>query len=102
MLLLFILATASAPVDACEIAIPAVVHRILHHQYPNFRIARTTDYDSETLKIERPYHGGSDCIAVAAADYDGNGRQDFAFLITNPRGRTYLLVARNLSSEFAS
>jgi len=93
-----ILAIATPKLDPCEAVVPTAVRRIVRQQFPTFRIARTADYDPETLRLEQRYHGGGKCIAVSSADYDGDNRPDFAFLIANRRGKTFLVVARNLES----
>ena len=54
---------------------------------------RESDYDAETIASERQYHDGSACLGVAAADVNGDGRKDYAFLMASETDSTLVVAA---------
>lgn len=85
--------------DACESLLPPALRDALLKRVPDYRVAHVSDYSKEEVEHEMQYHGGSRCLAVAAADIDGDGRDDFALLITNKEGHTLLMAARNVKER---
>jgi hypothetical protein len=85
--------------DACEAQLPKPVREILPVQFPGYRLASVSDYDKEDIAQHEAHFNGNPCLAVAAADTDGDGFVDFAFFIVDGSKHTLLLAARNLSGK---
>ena len=80
--------------DECEALLPSSLRKAVARAYPRFRPVRVSDYSAEDIRSERQHHHDSPCLGVASADVDGDGRRDFALLITARNGTTHLIAAR--------
>lgn len=95
--LLAILTTSAEGIrapDACSEFLPVSLQSEIARAYPGFRPVRVSDYTEAAIESESKYHAGSPCLGVASADVDGDGRHDFALLITSGNGRTLVIAAR--------
>ena len=83
--------SAEPPVDACRAGIPSSVGRALTRRFPAYRLPLVTDNVDEDVRFNRA-HGGNGCLSVASADFDGDGRKEFAVGLTPRQGDVPLVV----------
>ena len=96
LLALILAAALQAPsgpaADACSVLVSERLEEAVREKFPGYRIARATDYSLEELH-ERGEQKATPCPAVAIADADGNGLQDFALFLTAEGKHLLLAVA---------
>jgi hypothetical protein len=68
--------------DACAALIPTQLKQLIASKYPDSLLPFADQTDSDSLKYSVE-HGGTGCLRVASADVDGDGRLDFAALLTS-------------------
>ena len=78
---------------------PAELKRFIARHYPD----RLLPSAEQTEPADRRYsleHGGTGCLRLAAADVDGDGRTDYAALLTSKTkpSDTYFVVFRHTAS----
>lgn len=103
LLFIFLLACAGAyaqtpTLEPCEAQLPASLREALPKKFPEYRLARVTDYYKESVDQHKTENHGNPCLAVAAADVDGDGFSDFAFFLTQEK-HTVLIAARHVSGK---
>ena len=76
LLLLCFPAAASAAVDRCNGLISAAATEAISRAFPSYRLPQSTDNLEEDIEYNLS-QGGTGCLGVARADFDGDGRQDF-------------------------
>jgi hypothetical protein len=94
-------ASVVAAPDPCQANLPDNVRALILTRFPGYVLPRLTDYDAADLKGESEYHHGDPCLFVESADVDGDGRREFAFLISREQGPTYLVVARRPAQKWS-
>jgi hypothetical protein len=77
--------------DACETLIPVSLKAMIDKAYPGYRPPLVTDNLAEDVDW-RVKQGGSRCLGVAAADFDGDARPDLAIALTARRADAALVV----------
>ncbi len=87
------ISTSPSSVDSCFGLVPTTLHSAIARSYPGYRLVQVSDYHPDTIASERQFHGGSSCLGIAAIDTNGDGLQDFSFLLTSSTGHTLLVVA---------
>jgi len=80
--------------EACAQLVPGSLRKQVAKDYPGFRFIRVDDYTEEDINTESQYHHGSKCIAAASADYFGDRRPSFAFMLMSGDGNLLVMVAR--------
>jgi hypothetical protein len=80
--------------EACAKLMPETLRSQVVKDYAGFRFIRVDDYTEEDIKTESQYHHGSKCIAAASADYFGDKRPSFAFMLISGDGNLLVIVAR--------
>jgi hypothetical protein len=80
-------ADGGTALDPCSEAIPLNLKTALLDRYPKYRLPRSSDQLPEFAKPRRG------CFAVATADFDGDGKSDFALLMPGVSSEDVILVA---------
>jgi hypothetical protein len=71
--------------DICDKKTPAPLKQVLTAKFPGFRLARVSDQDRDAMKASKKA-GGDGCLTVTQGDFDGDGNQDVALLLTKTTG----------------
>jgi hypothetical protein len=74
----------AAETDACLAAVPPSLAEVLRQRFPGFRLPQRSDESRDiprTVAVALRKAGANDCLSVAAGDFDGDGRNDFAVLL---------------------
>jgi len=90
----------SQELDACHKQIPQSLIIELKREYPLYRLVIVSDYAPETIKYEKQYHEGNECLSIISADFDGNSENDFGVLITDNANNEVLIVARSIKNKW--
>ena len=82
--------------DACAALIPTQVKQLIATKFPESALPAADQTDPDLLKYSSE-HGGTGCLRFAFADVDGDGRLDFAALLTSREhpDQTRLVVFRH-------
>ncbi len=83
--------------DSCAAAIPDGLRIAVARQFPGYRLPKESDNLPEDIQYNRDHEGGG-CLGVAAGDFSGNGRGDFAFLLMSKRDVWLTVAVRGSSS----
>jgi len=83
---------ARADANLCTDPLPETLRQDLQARYPGSILPGISDFT--TMHLEPFETIGQQCPALAIADVDGDGAQDFGLLLQLSDGRTVLLVAR--------
>jgi hypothetical protein len=84
--------------DVCASKIPDALKRAIETEFPRYRLPRFNDNLEEDIAANKQ-QGGDGCLGVAAGDFDGDGQDDYAVLLTPPRKGEVLLVAARRSAD---
>ena len=88
----FLLFAASvAAVDSCRRAMPPSLVTAIEKAYPAFRMPREMDNQARDVEYDRQ-SGGSGCLGVASADFDGDGVNDWLLGLSATQGDAALVV----------
>ena len=83
---------STAGSDACASLVPPALRAVLTTAYPDHRLVLGTDHDHYHVQQSRK-NGGSACLGVARADFDGDGKRDLAVLLASAKKMETLLIA---------
>jgi hypothetical protein len=78
--------------DVCDSRIPEDLKRAVAEKFKTYRLPRVSDNLQEDIDYNKQ-HGGDGCLGVAAADFNGDGQQDYGLLLSPPKTDQVLLVA---------
>jgi hypothetical protein len=84
--------SGSVQADVCESRIPEDLKSLVADRFKGHRLPRALDNLQEDIDYNTQ-HGGDGCLGVAAADFNGDGRQDYGLLLSPPKTDQVLLVA---------
>ena len=65
----------------CNTAFPVSLRWAVESRFPSFRLPVVDDNLPYDIEYDKK-HGGDGCLGVAAGDYNGDGQQDRALLLT--------------------
>jgi hypothetical protein len=68
--------------DPCTVAIPPDLANAVQSRFPSFSLPAAADNTAQATEYDRQT-GGDGCLRVASGDYDGDGREDRAVLLTS-------------------
>ena len=88
---LAILMTGGADGDRCMSQVPARLARDIDVKFPGCALPRMDDNLAADIAISRR-HGGNGCLGAACADFDGDGADDIALLLTCAKDEEVLVV----------
>ncbi len=77
--------------DACRNQIPQALGVALQHRFPKRHLPSVSDSSREDVQSNQA-RGGSGCLLVARADFDGDGREDIAIGLPPRTGRAPLVA----------
>jgi len=80
----------TATTDPCRTKIPDSITRLLMQRFSNYRLPLLTDSEDSAVEWNRD-HGGNGCTLVGSADFNGDGRNDYAVGLA-PNDRRAALV----------
>ena len=87
-----VLASVSALAsDACDAQLSDALKAKIEIAYPGFRTPLKSDNLADDVEWDVK-QGGSGCIAVSQADFDGNGQKDVVLALTEEKGPGGLVV----------
>lgn len=84
-------AAAQSTPDACRSQVPNALREALRQRFPKHNLPQVSDSLTEDVQFDRS-NGGNGCILVTRADFDGDGREDFAIGLTPQTGRVPMVV----------
>jgi hypothetical protein len=90
------IAQAHTDTDLCTDSLPQSLRQQIQGRYPASILPSISDFT--TMHLEPFETMGQQCPALAMADVDGDGAQDFGVLVQLSDGDTVLLVAREKKS----
>ncbi len=91
---LLLLVTAASG-DACRVQIPQSVSAAItasDSRWLGLELPLETDNRPEDVASDRK-HGGTGCLGVAKAEFDGDGKRDIALVTITPHGEVVLVAA---------
>jgi len=93
LFLIFVGACAQAAqvVDSCQRQIPETLSVAIEAAFPGYRTPLETDNSPDDVEYNKK-HGGSGCLNVAVADFNGDHKQDYLLGLTAVNGPTGLAV----------
>jgi hypothetical protein len=71
-----------AKADSCTAMIPESLRASVMRAYPSYDLPKQADNVPEDVAYNRK-HGGNGCLGAVRGDFDGDGRKDFALLLTS-------------------
>ena len=84
--------------DACDSLVPSALGSQLKATYVGYRLPHESDNLSEDIQYARE-HGQTGCLGVAVADFDGDGKPDYALGLTQINGPGALIIVAVARSE---
>ena len=84
-------AEAQPAPDACRSQIPDTLRQALQQRFPKHDLPQVSDSLAEDVQFDRS-KGGNGCILLKRADFDGDGREDFAIGLAPQANRVPLVV----------
>ena len=84
------LAVAALTNPCATLATPALIDQ-LKQEFPNYRWPRADESDEAAIKYSKG-HGGATCLRVAAGDFDGDGAEDRAVLLSPFQSKSPVLL----------
>jgi hypothetical protein len=88
---IFIAISANAA-DSCEKQIPTSLASLIEKRFKNHRTPLATDNPADYVAWSLR-EGGSGCLGVTSADFDGDGKKDFLIALTPKTQGDSLVVA---------
>jgi hypothetical protein len=85
------------PINACAQLIPSSLQSTIARAYPGSRLVRESDYAADDIASELQYRHGNRCLGAATADVNGDGRNDFMFLIAAKNGDALVIAAVSMA-----
>jgi len=84
-------AHGASVIDACQAQIPEQLSASLKQKFHGYRTPLATDNLAEDIEWQLK-EGGNECLGVAIADFDGDGRKDFLLGLTSLSDEGALVV----------
>ena len=84
-------AYAASQTDSCSAQIPPQLAAKISSAFPGYRTPLERDNLPEDIEYDRKA-GGTGCLGVATADFDGDGIKDFLLALTPLKGVTPIAV----------
>ena len=77
--------------DSCQKQIPESLSAALKQQFPEYHPPLVTDNNPDDIKWDVE-HGGSGCLGVGVADFDGDSSKDYLLDLTALSDEGFLIV----------
>ena len=81
--------------DNCACIIPADLKTVIEDKFSQYRCPIESDNLQEDIQ-QNIVDGKNGCLSVVSGDFDGNGKMDYAIILTNKSDQgAFFIVARN-------